>query len=158
MKIGIASDHAGYLKKVKIIKYLSKKYEVMDYGTYNKDSVDYPDYAKKVCHALNNNEIELGILICYTGIGMSIAANKIKGIRCAKVDNTKEAILTREHNNANVIALSARKSTLELKDIIDKFLTTKFSNEERHLRRINKLEDYDVNEIELPIVSEGNNG
>ena len=89
---------------------------------------------------------------------MSIAANKIKGIRCAKVDNTKEAILTREHNNANVIALSARKSTLELKDIIDKFLTTKFSNEERHLRRINKLEDYDVNEIELPIVSEENNG
>ena len=89
---------------------------------------------------------------------MSIAANKIKGIRCAKVDNTKEAILTREHNNANVIALSARKSTLELKDIIDKFLTTKFSNEERHSRRINKLEDYDVNEIELPIVSEENNG
>ena len=158
MKIGIASDHAGYLKKVKIIKYLSKKYEVMDYGTYNKDSVDHADYRKKKKNTLNNNEIELGILICYTGIGMSIAANKIKGIRCAKVDNTKEAILTREHNNANVIALSARKSTLELKDIIDKFLTTKFSNEERHLRRINKLEDYDVNEIELPIVSEENNG
>jgi len=150
MKIGIACDHAGYIKKEKLIKYLKKKkYEVIDYGTNSKMSVDYPDYAKKLCAGINNNEIELGILICYTGIGMSIAANKIDNIRCAKVDNVKEAELTRLHNNSNVMALSARKCMFELKDIIDKFLITKFSEEERHIRRINKLVNYDINEIEM---------
>lgn len=150
MKIGIASDHAGFVKKDKLIKYLKKKYEVIDYGTNSKDSVDYPVYAKKVCHALNNGEIEFGILICYTGIGMSIAANKVENIRCAKVDNIKEAKMTRLHNNCNVIALSSRKSMIEIKDIIDKFLNTPFSNEERHVRRINMLIDYDENEIGIP--------
>ena len=151
MKIGIACDHAGYVKKEKLIKYLKKKkYEVIDFGTDSKMSVDYPDYAKKVGSAINNGEIELGILICYTGIGMSIAANKIDNIRCAKVDNVKEAKLTRLHNNSNVLALSARKYLFEMKDIVDKFLTTKFSEEERHIRRINKLVDYDINEIEIP--------
>lgn len=151
MKIGIACDHAGYVKKEKLIKYLKKKkYEVIDFGTDSKMSVDYPDYAKKVGSAINNGEIELGILICYTGIGMSIAANKIDNIRCAKVDNIKEAELTRLHNNSNVLALSARKYLFEMKDIVDKFLTTKFSEEERHIRRINKLVDYDINEIEIP--------
>ena len=151
MKIGIASDHAGFVKKEKLVKYLKKKhYEVVDYGTDSKMSVDYPDYAKKVCYGINNNEVEIGILICYTGIGMSIAANKVDNIRCAKVDNVKEAELTRLHNNSNVIALSARKSMFEIKDIIDKFLKTNFSNEERHIRRVNKLIDYDNNEIEMP--------
>lgn len=154
MKVGIASDHAGYNKKEKLIKYLKKKkYEVIDYGTNSTTSVDYPDYAKKLCNGIKNNEIELGILICYTGIGMSIAANKIDGIRCAKVDNVKEAMLCRLHNNSNVIALSARKCMFELKDILDKFLKTNFSNEERHIRRVNKLVDYDKNEIEMPKVN-----
>ena len=159
MKIGISSDHRGYETKQELTNILKEKgYNIIDYGTNNTESVDYPTYAFKLCEEVKKQNLDFGIAICSTGIGMSIACNKVKGIRCAKVDNTKEAILTREHNNANVIALSARKSTLELKDIIDKFLTTKFSNEERHLRRINKLEDYDVNEIELPIVSEENNG
>ena len=152
MRVGIASDHAGYKKKQKVIKYLKKKkYDVVDYGTDSNVSVDYPDFAKKLCHSVNNNEVEIGILICYTGIGMSIAANKVNGIRCAKVDNVKEAELSRLHNNSNVIALSARKWMFEIKDILDKFLKTNFSNEERHVRRVNKLIDYDKNEIEMPI-------
>lgn len=141
MKIGIASDHAGYKVKEIIKKYLQEiHYTVIDYGTYNEDSVDYPNYAFKVCDAINDNEIDFGILICYTGIGMSIAANKRKGIRCAKVDNITEAKLTREHNNSNVLALSALKDIETLKIIVKTYLETKFTNEERHVRRIKLIE------------------
>lgn len=139
MKIGIASDHKGFEKKNKLIKYLQKDFEVVDYGTDSDVSVDYSDYAEKLCNDLVNNNIEYGILICYTGIGMSIAANKIKGIRCAKVDNITEAELCKLHNNANVMALSSRKKFYEIKKIANTFLKTSFSNEERHIRRINKI-------------------
>ena len=139
MRVGIASDHKGYLKKAKLIKCLEKEFDVIDYGTNSEASVDYSDYAEKLCLDLVKNKIEFGILICYTGIGMSIAANKIKGIRCAKVDNVTEAKLCRLHNNANVIAVSSRKSFYEIKRILIKFLKTDFSNEERHIRRINKI-------------------
>ena len=140
MNIGIASDHKGYKKKQKLIKYLQKKYgNVIDYGTDSIESVDYPDYAQKLCLDIVNGKIDFGILICYTGIGMSIAANKINGIRCAKVDNNNEAKFSRLHNDANVLAISAKKFTFEMKDFIDIFLNTKFSNEERHIIRIEKL-------------------
>lgn len=147
MKIGIASDHRGVDKKAKLIKYLSKKYEVINYGTDTKDSVDYPDYAFLVGEKINQKEIELGILICGTGIGMSIAANKVDNIRCAKVDNVKEAYYARQHNDANMITLSNNMCLLKMKDILDMFLKTEFSNEERHQRRIEKINNYhNINE------------
>ena len=140
MKIGIACDHAGVEQKNRIKKYL-KDYEIEDYGTDDpKVSVDYPDYAHKICKAYNNKEIDLGIVVCKTGIGMSIACNKVKGIRCAKPCNTKEAKLSREHNDANIIAFSANMPMLLVKKILKVFLNTNFSYEERHLRRIGKLE------------------
>lgn len=138
MKIGIASDHAGYEVKERIISEL--KYDFKDYGTNSLESVDYPDFALKLGKDINN-QIALGILICKTGIGMSIACNKIKGVRCAKVDNETEAKLTREHNDANVIAISADKDFEEIKNIIEIFLNTPFSNDERHIRRINKIKE-----------------
>ena len=104
-------------------------------------SVDYPDYAFKIGESIANKGIKLGILICKTGIGMSIACNKVRGVRCAKVDNVEEAKLTRLHNNSNVIAISAlNKNALE---IVKTFLDTEFSNEERHIRRINKITEYE---------------
>lgn len=141
MKIGIANDHAGVTQKKELVKYLNLLgYEVINFGTDSEDSVDYPDYAKKLCSAYLKKEIDYGIAICYTGIGMSIACNKIRGIRAAKVDNVEEAYLTRSHNDANIIVLSARKNIEDLKSFVKIFLETSFSNEERHIRRIGKLE------------------
>lgn len=142
MKIGIGSDHAGYKVKEEIINYLKNTYEVIDYGTFNEESTDYPIYAFKVGESVINNQINFGILICYTGIGMSIACNKIKGIRCAKVDNVKESQLTRMHNNSNVISISALKDIEQVKEIITTFLETDFLNGERHMRRINLIDEY----------------
>lgn len=137
----IGNDHAGYEVKKEIVKFLKEKnYEVVDYGCNSNDSVDFPDYAFKVCQNIKDDN--KGILICTTGIGMSIAANKVKGIRCAKVDNVDEARLTRLHNNSNVLAISALKDIEELKKIVLTFLETPFSNEERHVRRIGKIDEY----------------
>lgn len=144
MNIGIASDHRGYELKQKVTNYLTKKgYNIINYGTDSKERVDYPDYAFKLCDALTQNEIIYGIAICGSGIGISIACNKVKGIRCAKVSNDKEAKLCRLHNDANVIALSAELSMLEVKDILDSFLTTNFSGDERHIKRIEKITKYE---------------
>lgn len=141
MKIGIASDHKGFEMKKELLSFLKQSgYEIMDYGTNSEESVDYPDYAHKLCEALLEGKIEFGIAICYTGIGMSIACNKEKGIRAAKVCTKKEAELTREHNDANVLVLSAMMDIEKVKEIVTVFFETKFSNEERHLRRIGKLE------------------
>lgn len=143
--IGIASDHGGYELKQEIVPYLEELgYNVIDYGTMINESVDYPNYAFKIGEAIKNKGINYGILICKTGIGMSIACNKVKLVRCAKVDNIEEARLTREHNDSNVISLSANNRNA--KEIIKTFLETKFSNEERHLRRINKIIEYELNE------------
>lgn len=142
MKIGIGSDHGGYLAKEELKKYLQSKYEVIDFGTNSEESTDYPKYAFLVGEAIQKKNIELGILICKTGIGMSIACNKVKGVRCAKVDNIEEASLTRLHNNSNVIALSANKNIEQLKQLVDTFLTTSFSNEERHQRRNEMVDRY----------------
>lgn len=140
--IGIGSDHAGYELKEKIKKYLNElDYQVIDYGTMVNTSVDYPDYAFKVGESIASKGIQLGILVCKTGIGMSIACNKVKGVRCAKVDNVEEAYLTRFHNDSNVLAISSMNpNALE---IVKTFLETKFSNEERHVRRINKISEYE---------------
>ena len=116
--------------------------ECKDYGTYTKDSCDYPVYAKKVAEAILSGECEEGILLCGTGIGMSMAANKIKGIRAALCSDCFSAQATKEHNNANVLCMGARVIGPELAfRIADTFLDSKFSNDERHIRRISMLED-----------------
>ena len=141
MKIGIASDHRGVILKEKIKNYLNDRYQIIDYGTNSIESVDYPQYAYKIGESVRDNKIDLGILICGTGIGMSIACNKVKGVRCAKVNDKEEAFLARSHNNANVIALSEK--TTDYKEIIDTFLTTNFSDEEKHQRRVEMIDKYD---------------
>lgn len=138
MKIGISNDHHGVELKNKIIKYLHEKgIECINFGTNDNESVDYVEYAVKLCIAINEKQVDLGILICGTGIGMSIAANKIKGIRCGKVSTVREATLTKEHNMANVIALSEYTENVE--EIVDAFINTKYSTEERHIRRIEEI-------------------
>lgn len=144
MKIGIASDHRGYHLKTKLIKYLKKKnYEVEDYGTNSTESVDYPDYGILLGEKVRDNEVEKGIIICGSGIGISIACNKVKGIRCAKVNTRKEAKLCRVDNNANVIALNEKMLLFEAKDIVDVFLNTEYEEVERYQRRIDKISEYE---------------
>lgn len=140
--IGIACDHGGLVLKKELIEYLkSLNYDIKDYGTMTEESVDYPKYAFLIGEKVANREIEKGILICKTGIGMSIACNKVKDVRCAKVDNIKEAELTRLHNDSNVIALNSENSNA--KEIVKVFLETPFSNEERHINRINMISKYE---------------
>ena len=141
--IALGCDHGGYELKQEIVKYLEEnKVEYKDYGCYDTSSVDYPEYAKKVAHAVADGEAEKGILICGTGIGISIAANKVKGIRAALCHDCFSAQATREHNDANIVAMGARVigPGLAVK-IVDTFLNTPFSNDERHIRRIAQIED-----------------
>lgn len=145
MKISIGSDHAGFKLKEALVAYLAKKHQVLDMGTYSDDSVDYPDYAFTVSKQVADREVDFGILICYTGIGMSISANKVKGIRAALVLNVESAKLTREHNNANVLCLAAKDTPLDLaKQIVDTFLKTAFLGE-RHERRVDKICRFEEN-------------
>lgn len=139
MKIYIGSDHAGYDRKNEIIEFLKEKQiEVIDCGTYTKDSVDYPDFAKAVCLGCLK-EATYGILVCYTGIGMSITANKFKGIRASLVGSVEDAILTKEHNDSNVLCLSAKNTNKDLTlEIIDAYLKAEFTHG-RHERRVNKI-------------------
>ena len=144
MKIGIANDHRGVEVKQKLIKYLEDSgYNVINYGTNTNESVDYPDFAFKVGEAVARNEIDAGILICNTGIGMSIAANKVKGVRCARVVDEYDAEMTRIDNNANIIALSSRMNVEKLENIVKIFLNTKHDKSERHDRRIEKISNYE---------------
>lgn len=141
--IAIGSDHGGYELKKEIIGYLEKNnLEYKDYGTYTPDSCDYPVYAKKVAKAILDGECDKGILICGTGIGISITANKFKGIRAALCHDCFSAQATREHNDANIVAMGARVvgPGLAIK-IVDTFLNTEFSGDERHINRINQMED-----------------
>ncbi len=140
--IALGSDHGGYGLKQEVIGYLEEKgIPYQDYGCYDESSCDYPVYAKKVAHAIVDGECEKGILICGTGIGISITANKIKGIRAAICHDVFSAEATRQHNDANILAMGARVvgPGLALK-IVDTFLNTEFSNEERHINRINQIE------------------
>lgn len=144
MKIGIANDHHGILIKQILTDYLTHKdYNVINYGTDDQNMVDYPDYAFKIGEAIRKKEIDFGVLICNTGIGMSIAANKVKNVRCAKVNNEYEAKMTRRDNDANVIAISSQIDIEDLKKILDVFLETKYENIERYDRRIMKINDYE---------------
>lgn len=140
--IGIASDHRGFETKQILTNYLKELgYNIIDYGTTSEESVDYPIYAFKLGNDIKDNKIKFGILICGTGIGMSIACNKVKGVRCAKVSNMEEAILSRQHNNANVIAIA---SNLENScEIVKEFIKTEFSNIEKHKNRVEMIDNYD---------------
>ncbi len=140
--IAIASDHGGFALKAEIRKHLTERgYEIKDFGSYDEASCDYPDYAHAAAGAVARGECEKAILICGTGIGMSIAANKVPGIRAALCGDCFSAQATREHNNANVLCLGARVTgaSLALK-IVDIFIDTPFSNDPRHVRRISKIE------------------
>jgi ribose 5-phosphate isomerase B len=140
--IAIGCDHGGYELKLEIIRHLQERnIEYKDYGCDSDTSVDYPIYARKVADAIVGGECEKGILICGTGIGISIAANKVKGIRAALCTDCFMAEATRLHNDANVLALGGRVvgTGLALK-IVDTFLNTEFSNDERHIRRIGMIE------------------
>jgi ribose 5-phosphate isomerase B len=144
MRIGIANDHAAVEMKKEIVSYLeSKGFEVVNYGTDTNDSVDYPLYGEKVATAIRDGEVDLGVLICGTGIGISLAANKVPGIRAAVVSEPISARLSREHNNANIIAFGARIVGLEeAKGIVDAFFGAEFLGE-RHERRVNMIDEVD---------------
>lgn len=145
MKVSIASDHGGYELKEKVKKLLEKKaIEVKDFGTDSLESCDYPDFGRPAAQAVADKEVDFGILICTTGIGMSMVANKIKGVRAALCADTVSAVLTRQHNNANVLVMGAGIVGSNLAfSIVEAFLTTDFSYEEKHERRINKIENLD---------------
>lgn len=144
MKIGIASDHRGYVLKEKIINYLkSKSINVEDFGTNSTDSVDYPKYAFKLSTAIVEKKIDFGIVICGTGIGISIACNKVRGIRCAKVSSVEETIHTREDNDANVVAFGENIDEELAFRIVDAFINTPFSNLEKHKKRIEMIKEYE---------------
>lgn len=140
MRIGIGCDHAGVKFKEQIKDFIkSMGHEVEDFGTYTTDRVDYPDIAKEVCNGVISGSCEKGILICGTGIGMSMAANKIKGIRAALCSDTYSARMTREHNDANVMALGARVIGIDLAcDIVKAFLTAEYAGG-RHEARVAKM-------------------
>ncbi len=141
--IALGSDHGGWALKQEVMKHLDARgLEYKDYGTYSEDSCDYPVYGKAVAHAVADGECEKGIIICGTGIGISITANKVRGIRAALCSDCFSAEMTRLHNDANILAFGARVvgPGLALK-IVDTFLDTPFSGDERHIRRINQIED-----------------
>ena len=141
--IALGCDQGGYELMQEVKKHLEKRgLEYQDFGTYSMDSVDYPVYGKKVAHAVADGTCEKGILICGTGIGISICANKVKGVRAALCHDVFSAQATREHNDANVLAMGGRVVGPGLAlMIVDTFLDTPFSEAERHIRRIAMLED-----------------
>lgn len=147
MKIGLGSDHGGYNLKEEIKKHLqSKGIECIDFGTENGvDSVDYPIYGEKVAKAVVSKDVDYGILCCGTGIGISLAANKVKGIRCAVVSDTFSAKMSKAHNNANMLSVGERVIGKGLAlEIVDAWINTEFEGE-RHLRRVNMLNDIEQN-------------
>ena len=139
-KVAIASDHAGYELKNYILNNLNRNIVVNDFGTNSTESCDFPDYASKVCEYILENQDYRGVLICGSGVGMSIAANKFAGIRAANVNDKVTAIQSVEHNNVNVLSLGSNNINSEdAMEIISAFLEAVFTKEERYLRRINKL-------------------
>ena len=143
IKLGIASDHRGYILKEQIIDRLMNKYDITDCGTTSTESVDYPDFAFKLGNLVKDKDVDFGVAICGSGIGISIACNKVKNVRCAKVSNEEEAKVTRNDNDANIVAFSANISLDDALKIIDTFINTPFSKEERHQKRIDKITRYE---------------
>lgn len=144
MKIGIAADHRGYETKEKIKEYFKNKYELIDYGTNSKERVDYPKYGIILGEKVRDKEVEYGIAICGSAIGISIACNKVKGIRCGKVNTEKEAIHAKENDYVNIIALSGEADLQENIKIIEAFLEAKENrNDPVYLDRIKQIERYE---------------
>ena len=147
MKIALGADHGGYELKEKIKQYLVKRegIELIDFGTNSVESVDYPKYGHAVAKSIIDKEVDYGILVCGTGIGISIAANKIKGIRAANCTNTTMARLSRQHNDANILALGARiVGDVIALDIVDEFLSASFEGG-RHQKRVDQIEIEECN-------------
>ncbi len=142
MKIAMAADHGGYELKNILKDYLTEKgNDIIDFGTNSPESVDYPDYALLCAKEVVGKNVDFGILVCGTGVGISIAANKVKGIRCALCPSPEIAALTKEHNNANIISLGGRFTSPEYaKEIVDAYMSAEFAGD-RHLKRINKISD-----------------
>ena len=142
MKIAMAADHGGYELKNILKDYLTEKgNEIIDLGTNSSESVDYPDYALLCAKEVVEKNVDFGILVCGTGVGISIAANKVKGIRCALCPSPEIAALTKEHNNANIISLGGRFTSPEYaKEIVDAYMSAQFAGD-RHQKRINKISD-----------------
>ncbi len=139
MRIAVGSDHRGLESKQFIIKLITRTgHKCEDFGTYATDSIDYPDIAQKVAEAVAGDDFERGILVCDTGIGMSIAANKVKGTRAALCHNAFLAIRARRHNDANILCLGAREGLEKVSEILEAFLTTDFEGG-RHQNRLNKI-------------------
>jgi RpiB/LacA/LacB family sugar-phosphate isomerase len=147
-RIVIGSDHGGFELKKKLVSFLTKKgYDVCDMGTCSMESCDYPDYAFKVAQAVAQGDYERGIVVCTSGIGVSICANKVKGIRAALCTSVEQAILSRQHNDSNVLALGSRVTPSDLAlAICDVWLTTLFDGG-RHERRIDKIKNYENNNL-----------
>lgn len=143
MKIALASDHRGYKLKQELIEYLKTKYEIIDLGTNSEESTDFPKYGILLGESIQKKEADLGIAICGTGIGISIAANKVKGIMCAKINNEEEAKLAKEHNNANIIALSGKTPLEKAKKMIEIFINSTPNQETKYQRRINQILEYE---------------
>lgn len=141
MKISLACDHGALVLKTRLKEYLTKEgYEVEDCGTNDLESCDYPDFAYKACVLLQEGKVDRAIVMCTTGVGVSIVANKVKGVRCALVTKPEIAKLSREHNDSNCLALGALILDFEtVKNIVNVWLTTPFSNGERHVRRLDKI-------------------
>ncbi len=147
MKIAIASDHRGVIYKNEIITYLNgKNHEIIDCSKNNTPTDDYPDFAFKVCQKIINKEADIGILVCRTGIGMSIAANKVRGIRCAKVNSVEDATLCRNDNGANVMTFNYTDGINNIKKYVDAFINAEVLNDERHRRRVAKIIKYENGE------------
>jgi ribose 5-phosphate isomerase B len=152
MNIGIGADHRGFKLKSSIIRFLTKNgHKVIDFGTYSRDSIDYPDIGFEVARAIIRKKIKYGVLLCNTGQGMAMTANKVKGIRAAVCMKPEIARLTRAHNNANVLVLPAGflKFNKATRKIIDNFLNTKFEGG-RHRRRLNIMKRYENRHLRLP--------
>jgi ribose 5-phosphate isomerase B len=143
MKIGFASDHRGYKLKNELINKLKEEVEIEDYGTYSEESTDYPDYAFKLGENVVNKNVDFGVAICGSGIGISIACNKVKGVRCAKVDSIENVIATRNDNDANIIAFGETLPFDKAYEFVKTFITTPASLEEKHVRRRNKIKEYE---------------
>lgn len=145
MKIAIGSDHAGYPYKKPIIDYLNERgFQVVDFGTNSEEKADYPTYAFQVSEAIRDQQADLGILICGTGIGMSIAANKVKGVRAGACQTSFVAKAMREHNQANVLCLGSRTNTLkEVLAFVEIFVDTDYTNDKRHQNRIDLIRKYE---------------
>ena len=142
MKIGIASDHRGYKLKEQIKEQITD-IKVIDYGTNSEEICDYPDYAFKLGEAVVNKEVDLGVAICGSGIGIGIACNKVKGIRCATVRTIEDVKMTRNDNNANIIAIGDKTDIKTALKLVDTMVNTPFAGIDRYKRRINKMRDYE---------------